>query len=420
MSSDDYLITMGGGVSGAIRRAGGAAIALDAAKKTPAKLGGVIVTTAGELSASYVFHAITIGPNPHHLHTADIIARTTRKCLQLMKQLGLGSIAFPAIGAGVAGFDYAEVASRMAEVIFEELRDHPDPTAVSIYLLDRFGKMGEIDFVSFFEEFARRVPLVGTAAILARTAPPTVSRSVQEVVAETQEELSRQRVHQIRKILSELEDQRRRVEDTLLAAMRSGDANGVANARVSLADNEEIRFNYLSELREMSEPVLPLNSAEQRHPFTVFVSSTWIDLQHHRSAIKDVIIKRQLFFRGMEIFGADPGRIPPASKIVNEVRNADVYVGVFGVRYGSVDQASGLSMTELEFREAERSKKPMLLYLLHPDAQVEAKHIESDPASAQKLAALKAYIQEKHTIHQFKNVDELAGQIYIDLGKVRR
>lgn len=61
VSSDDYMLTMGGGVSAAIRRAGGEAIILDASKKIPAELGDVVVTTAGALPAKHVFHAITIG-----------------------------------------------------------------------------------------------------------------------------------------------------------------------------------------------------------------------------------------------------------------------------------------------------------------------------------------------------------------------
>src|SRR5687767_10867044 len=67
VSSDDHYITMGSGVSAAILRAGGGAIPLDARKKVPAALGDVVVTTAGALKAQYVFHAITIGPNPDNL-----------------------------------------------------------------------------------------------------------------------------------------------------------------------------------------------------------------------------------------------------------------------------------------------------------------------------------------------------------------
>jgi O-acetyl-ADP-ribose deacetylase (regulator of RNase III) len=61
VSSDDSYITMGGGVSAAILRAGGQVIALDASKKVPAALGDIVVTTAGSLTSQYVFHTITLG-----------------------------------------------------------------------------------------------------------------------------------------------------------------------------------------------------------------------------------------------------------------------------------------------------------------------------------------------------------------------
>lgn len=61
VSSGDYYLTMGGGVSAAILKAGGNSIALDASKKVPAEVGDVVVTNAGTLAAQYVFHAVTIG-----------------------------------------------------------------------------------------------------------------------------------------------------------------------------------------------------------------------------------------------------------------------------------------------------------------------------------------------------------------------
>jgi O-acetyl-ADP-ribose deacetylase (regulator of RNase III) len=73
VSSDDYYITMGGGVSGAILRAGGQEIMIDAAKKVPAKLGDVVVTTAGRLKAQYVFHAITIEQHSDGMEPAKIV-----------------------------------------------------------------------------------------------------------------------------------------------------------------------------------------------------------------------------------------------------------------------------------------------------------------------------------------------------------
>ncbi len=84
VSSDDYYLSMGGGVSASILRAGGPTIALDAAKKVPAALGDVIVTTAGTLPAQYVFHAVTIGPNDSNMAPREVIKQTTSRCMKML------------------------------------------------------------------------------------------------------------------------------------------------------------------------------------------------------------------------------------------------------------------------------------------------------------------------------------------------
>jgi hypothetical protein len=84
-SSDDYELSMGGGVSAAIRAAAGTALALDAAKTVPREAGDVVVTTAGALRSRYVFHAVTIGPFEQQDDGAipQLVRRATRSCLEL-------------------------------------------------------------------------------------------------------------------------------------------------------------------------------------------------------------------------------------------------------------------------------------------------------------------------------------------------
>ena len=137
VSSDDSYLTMGGGVSAAIRRAAGESLLLEVAKKVPATLGEVVVTGAGSLKAKHIFHAITIGSgNPS---AGDIVNGATRHAIALLRALGLSSIAFPAIGAGVAGIPYEEVAINMAATLVDELSQLSAPLSVTIYLFDRYG-----------------------------------------------------------------------------------------------------------------------------------------------------------------------------------------------------------------------------------------------------------------------------------------
>jgi O-acetyl-ADP-ribose deacetylase (regulator of RNase III) len=170
VSSDDSYISMGGGVSAAILRAGGASILVDAAKKVPARLGDVVVTAAGHLPAKHVFHAITIGDG--ELPFKDIVSAATRRCFELLDILGLSSIAFPAIGTGVAGFPYREVAGHMADAIVDALARRPSPADATLYLYDPLGQM-QMDFITFFEEFAVRTSHLAPAPQAPASPPPS-------------------------------------------------------------------------------------------------------------------------------------------------------------------------------------------------------------------------------------------------------
>lgn len=165
VSSDDCYITMGGGISGCILKTGGKAIYDDAQKQIPAKLGSAIVTTAGSLKQKYIFHAITIDKDyAHKAHEENsqqkfeiqqyIVVHSVKYCLHLLNNLGLSSIAFPAIGAGVAKIPYKNVAQSMASAISEFLVNTNKHFEIEIYLYDRFGKMENWDFLPFFESFS--------------------------------------------------------------------------------------------------------------------------------------------------------------------------------------------------------------------------------------------------------------------------
>ena len=165
--------------------------------------------------------------------------------------------------------------------------------------------------------------------------------------------------------------------------------------------------------RAAAEATLP-----ERRP-RIFLSSTSIDMREHRRAVLDQIVRLDLRFRGMEHFGADPERQYPAAKCREAVRQSDVYVGIFGRRYGSCDPQTGLSMTETELLEAEgRGDMPMLIYIVSRTARVEVAHLEDDPESQQRLHALLTRLMQRHTVFQFDSVEALAAQAYQDLARL--
>jgi O-acetyl-ADP-ribose deacetylase (regulator of RNase III) len=101
----------GGGVAGAISRAGGPEVQRESSEKAPIGLGAAVETTAGDMPARWVIHAATMelgGPT-----SAEIIERATRSTLAKAEELGARSLALVAFGTGVGGFPLEEAARIM-------------------------------------------------------------------------------------------------------------------------------------------------------------------------------------------------------------------------------------------------------------------------------------------------------------------
>jgi O-acetyl-ADP-ribose deacetylase (regulator of RNase III) len=106
---------MGGGVAGAIKRAGGEQIEREAMVQGPIRIGEAVATTGGRLRARHVIHAATMGPDL--VTGAEAIRAATRSSLRLAEEMSLSSIALPLLGTGVGGFSLEEAATLMlAEV----------------------------------------------------------------------------------------------------------------------------------------------------------------------------------------------------------------------------------------------------------------------------------------------------------------
>jgi O-acetyl-ADP-ribose deacetylase (regulator of RNase III) len=110
----------GGGVAGAISRAGGPEVQAESDRVSPIGLGEAVETTAGEMASRWVIHAATMelgGPT-----SAEIIRRATASTLAKADELGAKSLALVAFGTGVGGFPLDEA----ARIEVEEVRRHLD------------------------------------------------------------------------------------------------------------------------------------------------------------------------------------------------------------------------------------------------------------------------------------------------------
>jgi O-acetyl-ADP-ribose deacetylase (regulator of RNase III) len=108
----------GGGVAGAISRAGGPAIQSESNERAPIRLGEAVATSGGDMPCRWVIHAATMrlgGPT-----SAEIIREATAGTLVVADELGTRSLALVAFGTGVGGFPLADA----ARIEVEEVRRH--------------------------------------------------------------------------------------------------------------------------------------------------------------------------------------------------------------------------------------------------------------------------------------------------------
>lgn len=125
MNAANEALAPGGGVCGAIRRAGGDEIFEECALLGGCATGDAKATGAGRLSARYVIHAV--GPVWHggDAGEPDLLASAYRRSLAVAAELGCRTIAFPALSTGIYGYP-AELAAPVAVAAVRELEDRFD------------------------------------------------------------------------------------------------------------------------------------------------------------------------------------------------------------------------------------------------------------------------------------------------------
>ena len=111
-------LQLGAGVAGAIRRKGGPEIQRECDEIGSIPVGYSAITGAGNLKAKYVIHAASMSLGG--ATTADSLRTSTAHALRIASERGLKSIAFPAVGTGIAGFPMREC----AEIMLREAAQH--------------------------------------------------------------------------------------------------------------------------------------------------------------------------------------------------------------------------------------------------------------------------------------------------------
>jgi O-acetyl-ADP-ribose deacetylase (regulator of RNase III) len=124
----------GGGVDGAIHRAGGPAIMRECRQIGHCDTGDAVATTAGALAARAVIHAVGPIYRGGTGREADLLASTYRRSLEVAAERGLKTVAFPSISTGAYGYPIEEAAEIAVRTTAGYLREHPDIDLVRFVL----------------------------------------------------------------------------------------------------------------------------------------------------------------------------------------------------------------------------------------------------------------------------------------------
>jgi hypothetical protein len=162
----------------------------------------------------------------------------------------------------------------------------------------------------------------------------------------------------------------------------------------------------------------------------VTVSSTFNDLKVHRAALIKCIKAQKLTDVAMENDAAKLVDIIDSS--LQMVRDGSAYVGIISLKYGQRPSCprrnpEELSITELEFNEAVRLKRPILLFIMGNDHQGRREDFESDPVKLAKLDAFRERAKRMypdsatHRVYaEFNNLREFEHKIYPSIAELCR
>jgi O-acetyl-ADP-ribose deacetylase len=127
-------LVLGAGVAGAIRRKGGEEIQRECDAIGSIPVGFAAITTGGKLKARFVIHAASMQLGGKT--SADALRRSTAHSLKIANERGLKTIAFPAVGTGIAGFPLKDCAEIMLREAAQHLRGETSLGTVYFVLFD--------------------------------------------------------------------------------------------------------------------------------------------------------------------------------------------------------------------------------------------------------------------------------------------
>src|SRR5262249_14991992 len=149
----------------------------------------------------------------------------------------------------------------------------------------------------------------------------------------------------------------------------------------------------------------------------VYISSTYQDLIEHRAAVDRTLRRMGHDVIGMEQYVAEGSK--PVDRCKADVRASDVYVIIVGWRFGYVPGRAASppdmrSITEIELQEAQASGRPVLAFLLDPEAPWPPNRVDAMGAereAGENVSRLRSLLGSDYLAGIFRTPDDLASQV---------
>lgn len=151
-------------------------------------------------------------------------------------------------------------------------------------------------------------------------------------------------------------------------------------------------------------------------PKTIFISSTYRDLIPHREQIWKVLQNFDVLITGMETFGAR--RSNSLETCLEEIESSDIYLGIISMCYGSVDELTGKSYTQIEYEKAHQLGLEILIFLVNESSGIVNTGNIDFGEKQLRLNGFKNILKRNHTVDFFTNETDLGRKVFHSLEKI--
>lgn len=140
----------------------------------------------------------------------------------------------------------------------------------------------------------------------------------------------------------------------------------------------------------------------------IFISSTFVDLVEVRKIAHEFLNQFASITEGMEVWGASNEN--PIDRCLDKVRESDLYIGIIGHRYGSIDEKTKKSITELEYLTAKENGIDRLIFVMSDEYCILPKFVDKGDSAA-LLSEFKANLYDEHFVAIFNDLRDFSEKL---------